>query len=227
MPQPKIQDPRSLVVTRVPLSALHLDPTNARTLAEQNLAAIKAIVQRFGQAEPLAVHPRTGRVIGGNGRLVAMLALGWKECDVVMLELSDVEATALGIALNRTAELAGWDPGAPAKMLGELGAEGALDGVGYSSADIDELLAEIAANRSSPSVMIDPGPGEDAVKSICARGDVWRLGKLHRRVRAIEITPAFVDGTILRWQTMTGNAATLDGAGRTHNEISRERKEAS
>ena len=227
MPAQTVQDPRSLIVTRVPLSALHLDPANARTHGEQNLAAITASLQRFGQAEPLVVHARTGRVIGGNGRLVAMQALGWKECDVVQLELSDIEATALGIALNRTAELAEWDPGALAKMLGELGAEGALDGVGYSSADIDELLAEIAANRSSPSVMINPGPGEDPVKSICARGDVWRLGKLHRRVRAIEITPAFVDGTILRWQKMSGKAATLDGDGRTFDELSAERKVAS
>ena len=179
MPQQSVQDSRSLVVQRVPLSDLHLDPANARTHNEPNLAAITASLQRFGQAEPLVVHARTGRVIGGNGRLVAMLALGWKECDVVQLELSDIEATALGIALNRTGELAGWDAEALAKLLGELRTEGALEGVGYSSQDIDELLAEIAANQTSPMVMFDPGPGEDPVRTICARGDVWRLGE-HR-----------------------------------------------
>ena len=179
MPQQTVQEPRSLLVTRLPLSALQLDPANARTHGEQNLAAITASLQRFGQAEPLVVHARTGRVIGGNGRLVAMQELGWKECDVVQLELSDIEATALGIALNRTAELAEWDPEALANLLTQLRTDGSLEGVGYSSPDIDELLAEIAAGASSPSGNQDPGPEEPPVYPICARGELWRLGE-HR-----------------------------------------------
>ena len=179
MPAQTVQDPRSLIVTRVPLSALHLDPANARTHGEQNLAAITASLQRFGQAEPLVVHARTGRVIGGNGRLVAMQALGWKECDVVQLELSDIEATALGIALNRTAELAEWDPEALAKLLTQLRSDGSLDGVGYSSPDIDELLAEIAADAGSSLGNQDPGPEDPPETPICARGELWCLGE-HR-----------------------------------------------
>ena len=43
----------------------------------------EASLRRFGQAEPLVVQAKTGRVIGGNGRLVAMRKLAWKDCDVV------------------------------------------------------------------------------------------------------------------------------------------------
>lgn len=39
--------------------------------------------------------------------------------------------------------------------------------------------------------------------------------KTGRRCRAIELTPAFVDGTVLRWQKATGKTATLDGDGRS------------
>jgi ParB-like chromosome segregation protein Spo0J len=90
-----------LAVRRVPIASLHLDPANARSHPERNLDAIKASLARFGQAEPLVVQRSSSRVIGGNGRLVAMKALGWSECDVVELDIDDVAATALGIALKQ------------------------------------------------------------------------------------------------------------------------------
>jgi ParB-like chromosome segregation protein Spo0J len=68
-----------LSIRRVPLDTLVLDPANARQHGEPNLDAIRASLTRFGQAEPLVVQRATRRVIGGNGRLVAMRALGWTE----------------------------------------------------------------------------------------------------------------------------------------------------
>jgi hypothetical protein len=78
----------------VPLTELHADPANARLHGERNMEAITASLQRFGLAEPLLVQRSTGRVIGGNGRLVAMRALGWTECDIVEVDLDDTQATA-------------------------------------------------------------------------------------------------------------------------------------
>jgi DNA modification methylase len=43
--------------------------------------------------------------------------------------------------------------------------------------------------------------------------------KLGRRCRAIEISPAFVDVAIRRWEKATGKRATLDGIGRTFEEV--------
>ncbi len=99
----------TLLIKRVPIQSLHLDPANARSHGTENLDAIEGSLCRFGQAEPLVVQKSSGRVIGGNGRLVAMKKLGWTECDIVELDLDDLQATALGIALNRTSELASWD----------------------------------------------------------------------------------------------------------------------
>ena len=70
----------TLTIRRVPLGSLHADPANARLHDEHNLETIRASLARFGQAEPLVVHKRTGRVIGGNGRLTAMRSMGWTEC---------------------------------------------------------------------------------------------------------------------------------------------------
>src|SRR5262249_52481740 len=73
----------TLAIKRVLIDSLHLDPANARLHPETNLDAITASLRRFGQAEPLVVQAGTGRVIAGNGRLIAMKKLGWTEADIV------------------------------------------------------------------------------------------------------------------------------------------------
>ena len=47
--------------------------------------------------------------------------------------------------------------------------------------------------------------------------------KLHRRCRAMEISPAFVDVAVTRWQQASGKVATLDGDGRSFSAVKTER----
>lgn len=166
-----------LSIRRVALDALHLDPSNAREHGDRNLETIRASLTRFGQAEPLVVHKGTGRVIGGNGRLVAMRDLGWTECDVVELDSDEVTATALGIALNRTAELADWDMPTLGSLLESLRAEDALDGVGYSESELDDLLNELGGNNETD--LDDDGPEDPPETPVSRLGDLWVLGE-HR-----------------------------------------------
>lgn len=163
-------------VKRVALDELHQDPANARLHHEVNLDAIVASLQRFGQAEPLVVQKATGRIIGGNGRIVAMRTLGWTEADIVEIDVDDLTATALGIALNRTAELAEWDESTLAKLLEGLQAEDALDGVGFSEDDIQELLDGLGEEAAEVVEDEVPEPPEEAVSRA---GDLWVLGE-HR-----------------------------------------------
>ena len=164
-----------LTIRRVPLGDLHQDPANARAHDARNLEAIRASLSRFGQAEPLVVQAGSGRVIGGNGRLEAMRSLGWTDCDVVELELGETQATALGIALNRTAELAAWDDETLALLLSSLKDEGELDGVGFDDAEIDALLAELDGLDAGGNLEDDVAPErpEDPVSKL---GDLWLLG---------------------------------------------------
>lgn len=165
-----------LTIRRVPLASLHADPSNARAHGEKNLEAIKASLARFGQAEPLVVQKSTARIVGGNGRLVAMKSLGWTECDVVELDIDDLQATALGIALNRTGELAEWDLPALGKILEHLQDAHALDGVGFSEKEIGKLLDEIiASGESLDGITQDDVPAPPDVATT-RRGDRWVLG---------------------------------------------------
>ncbi len=179
-----------LNIRRVPLDSLHLDPANAREHGEENLEAIHGSLRRFGQAEPLVVQKSSGRVIGGNGRLLVMKQLGWTECDVVELEIDDLTATALGIALNRSSELATWNDATLAKLLEELKANDALDGVGYSVEDIDKLLDDLemqSLGNQDPDEV--PEPPEEAVTR---PGDLWILGA-HRLLCGDSSSPRDVD----------------------------------
>src|SRR5688572_10743433 len=166
---------RSLAIRRVRIDSLHLDPANARTHDQRNLETIQASLARFGQVEPLVVQQGSGRIIGGNGRLVAMKALGWTEADVVEIDLSSIDATALGIALNRTSDLSGFDDRALAELLSTLRVEDALEGVGFSELEIDDLVATLDLEGQG-SLIDDPGAGEPPETPVSQVGDLWLLG---------------------------------------------------
>jgi DNA modification methylase len=168
-----------LVIRRVPLSSLHADPANARSHGERNLEAIQGSLARFGQAEPLVVQRSSGRIVGGNGRLVAMKALGWTEADVVELDLDDLQATALGIALNRTGELAEWDMQSLSRLLTELKVEDAFDGLGFEQEDLDRLIADLEAEAGLLNSIIEDEVPAPSATATTRRGDLWLLGN-HR-----------------------------------------------
>jgi DNA modification methylase len=165
-------------VQRVPIASLQFWSKNARKHGPENLAAIKASLTKYGQAEPLVVQRSSMRVVGGNGRLAAMRELGWSECDVVPLDLSDSTAAALGLALNRTAELAEWDDGTLAEVLKELDALGTMEGTGFTHDDLNSLIDELELLNRSNEVDPDQVP-EPPEAAATRRGDLWQLGE-HR-----------------------------------------------
>ena len=168
-------DTGTLEVEWIPLDRIFGNPSNPR----HNDAAVPhvaASLRRFGWQQPI-VAKTSGEVIAGHTRLKAAASLGMERVPVVRFEGSDLEATAFGIADNRTAEFAEWDQPALAELLGELRAEDALEGVGFSVEDIDEILAELADNE--PAQVDDPGPGDPPERPVARAGDLWVLGE-HR-----------------------------------------------
>lgn len=151
---------QALKVVRKRLSALRDDDENARRHGAENLAAIEGSLKRFGQVEPLVVQKSTGKVIGGNGRLTAMRKLGWTHASVAELDLDDRQAKALGVALNRTAELAEWDEARLHAALVDLAqdADGVAD-IGFDEDALEELArsVHVGAHERRPA-----GDGEPA-----------------------------------------------------------------
>jgi DNA modification methylase len=164
-----------MLIERVPLSTLVLDPSNARKHATKNLEAIKGSLAKFGQQKPIVVS-RTGVVIAGNGTLEAARALGWAEIDVHRTDLEGTDATAYAIADNRAGELAEWDAGVLSETLKSLREmDFDLGAIGFDADD----LAAMVATPEPPEGLTDPDAVPEQVEPRTKPGDLWLLGE-HR-----------------------------------------------
>ena len=159
----------TLEIKRVAIDSLTPDPQNARTHGGTNLSAIRASLKTFGQVEPLVVQRGTGRVIGGNGRLEVLRSDGATEVDVVEVDVEDDGARALGVALNRTGELASWDGDQLRALIDSVALDGfSFDDIGLDDAALNRLIGSVAPPQDSV-----PEPPE---KAVTQPGDIWTLG---------------------------------------------------
>lgn len=154
----------------MPLKSLRHDPANPKRHGKRNLEAIGESLRAFGQVEPLVVQKGTGMVIGGNGRLDVMLAEGQTHADIVEVQVTDEQARALGVALNRTAELGVFDEQALAQLLAGLPADLQL-AAGFTEKELARALMGLGAG-----VIEDQPPSPDK-NAVSKRGDLWILGK--------------------------------------------------
>ena len=167
-------------IARGRLADIHVDPANVRKHNKKNIEAIKASLLEFGQCKPLVVQKSTKKILAGNGTYIAMTELGWTECDVILVYMSDIRATAYAIADNRTAELATWDEEGLCALLSQIQVDGEIDtaSLGFSDVDISGLLKNIGtpipnlADDDAPPIAINEKP-------VAQAGDLWLLGK-HR-----------------------------------------------
>jgi DNA modification methylase len=184
---------RKLAITYEPLDDLarRSDPGNPKA---HDLRALDASFDRFGYADPVAVNDTTNTLLAGHGRIEALLLLrargegppagievdgdgAWLMPVVHGIALTEEDARAYLVAANRLVELGGWDPERLSTLLGELASTGrGLEGVGYSLAELDALLASLGREpRTEPDpddVPELPAPSEQYVQ----RGQTWRLG---------------------------------------------------
>jgi len=183
------------VFRQVPISGLHEDPANARKHPDRNRATVRASLQEFGQVEALVVEKGTGRVIGGNCRLGELRALGVEEVMVAEVDLHGIDATRLGLVLNRSAETAEWDADGLAGLLKGLDEEDALAGLGWDDAELEALLADVEP-AIEPSDSDDDAPEPDSGPPDSQPGEVYELGP-HRLVCG-DCTDALV------WEALLG-----------------------
>ena len=163
----------TLEVEWVPATSLRLNPANPRR-NEAAVPHVAASLARFGWRQPIVARP-SGEIVAGHTRLLAARSLGMERVPVVRFEGTDLDATAYAIADNRTHEFAEWDEPALAKLLEGLRAEDALEGVGFSTEEIDDLLAELAHDASKADLE-DAGAEEPPETPVTQLGDLWLLG---------------------------------------------------
>lgn len=150
----------------VPIDDLPDDPRNPKAHAD---ADIDASMDRFGYTEPVMIDERTGMLVSGHGRkarLVARRNRGERPPDGIEVDeqgrwtvlvargwrsRSDAEAGAYLIAANQLTTKGGWSNDPLTDLLVELSDGPGLDGTGFTSTDLDDLLV-----LRDPSLWDDP-----------------------------------------------------------------------
>jgi ParB-like chromosome segregation protein Spo0J len=140
------------------IDAIREDSENARTHSDENRAAVRASLARFGQQVPLVVD-KQGVVLAGNCRLEAARDLGWKQVAVVEFSGSQEQARALAIAMNRSGELASWDRdrlGEDLIILNGAGIEPIE--LGFTDRDLEKLWPEVKEPIEPPPTLAVEAP---------------------------------------------------------------------
>ncbi len=162
-------------IKTVPIESIFVDPANTRKHPQKNMDAIKGSISKFQQVEPLVVQKSKKIIIGGNGRYQAMKELGFKEVQIVEVDLTDTQAAALAISLNRTGELAEWDLDVLPDLLLSLQEEDFdLGSIGFDEDDLNAFISEEIEEGKT-----DPDAVPENVETRCKPGDLWILGN-HR-----------------------------------------------
>jgi hypothetical protein len=155
---------------------LHEAEVNPRIHAKRNLETIRSSLLTFGQVEPLVVRKANMEVIGGNGRLQVMRELGWIAADCVILDVDENTAKTLGLALNKTGDLAEYDfqvLGGVLRDLKEAGID--LDDTGWADFEVEPLLQ---AEWKPPDIGEEPEvEGGKAFKSVAFTEEQWEVVK--------------------------------------------------
>jgi len=161
-------------VETVPISRLFCSPSNPR----RNDAAVPHVavsIRRFGWQQPIVAR-RSGEVIAGNTHLKAAQELGMTEVPVWWFEGTDLDAVAYNLADNRSHEFAQWNEAELVALLEQLKKEDSLDGVGYSTDDIDALVQQLRDQEQIDKDLSDDGPDEPPAIAVAKTGDLWCLG---------------------------------------------------
>jgi len=153
-----------------PLAELVADPQNARAHPEENMAALRASLKRFGQRKPIVVRRDTGVVVAGNGTLAVARELGWTHVAASVQDMDDKTAKAYALADNRTAELATWNPDVLSAQLKDLADfMPALD-LGFT----EQQLRDLAPPPAPPDE--PPKPWNPPKDPVSRRGEVYQIG---------------------------------------------------
>lgn len=200
----------------------------------KNAAAVAKVadsIRRFGFGSPVIARQADRQVIAGHTRLLAAKQLGLTHVPVRLLDLDPADARLLALADNKLGEIAEWDEDALARVLEELKTEQVdLSASGFGAAEIDRLLADLAASRIE-DVVEDPVPEPPATPD-SVPGTVYALGP-HRLLcgdstRAEDLQKLVAgDRVALLWTDPPYNVAYEGAAGTIQNDdMSAERFQA-
>lgn len=145
----------------VSLDDLTLDPKNARTHEDPDLAELAEELKISGQDQAILVQKDGMIVRKGNGRVMAARKLGWTHIAAVVVDISEKDGVRRALVDNRIAERSRWNNENLLDALDFLEGQGVvLDTVGFDDEFMASLLAESENLAGQVSTELPDGAGE-------------------------------------------------------------------
>ena len=168
------------------VTALTLNPRNARTHSKAQIRQIAASIEEFGFVNPVLIDG-DAQIIAGHGRVEAAKLLKLKEVPVLRIEhMSEAQKRAYVIADNQLALKAGWNDEILAielQALTELEFDVSL--TGFDMGEIDQIIGTLELSDSDEDADIpEPASGP----ALTQAGDVWQIGS-HRLICGDALNP--------------------------------------
>lgn len=136
----------SLKTEKVKIDTLRPHPRNARN---GDTDAIAESLRVNGQYRAIVVAD-DGTILAGNHTYAAAMELGWATIEVHRLPIGpdSIEATRIMLADNKVADKGRYDNGLLLELLSDLDGAAGLTGSGYTTQDVDNLLARIEESQA-------------------------------------------------------------------------------
>ena len=167
---------------------------------------LKRSIEHFGYVDPIIVNKRNNIVVGGHQRLKVLVDLGFKDVDVVYVDLNDTDEKALNIALNKVS--GDWDADKLEDLLREIQLDTNFDVelTGFDLSEIETLYGNVddateeeygIARKEINEDDFDPEKiqeKEDNPRGI-KLGDIFKIGR-HTLICGDSTDKRFVDALI-------------------------------
>ena len=124
-------------------------PNNPR---RGNVNKLKESLEANGQYKPIVVQASTRYILAGNHLWQAAKEIGWNTINVVEVDVNATQAKKIVATDNRLGELGTYDEQELLDLLQDI----SLEGTGYESADVDDLLALLEEQETAPAFSAEP-----------------------------------------------------------------------
>ena len=157
------------------------NPRKKLSEEDQEYQKIKNSIEAFGYVDPIIIN-NDNTIIGGHQRATVLHDLGYKEVDVVVVDIDKNQEKALNIALNKITGQ--WDLPALKDLLLDLDhVNFELELTGFDLDEIEDLMTSVHQGDSEVEVVEDDFDLDEALDDIktpiTKKGDIWLIGN-HR-----------------------------------------------
>jgi DNA modification methylase len=165
----------NMKIMKIPIEQIRFAPYNPRMIKDSEFDKLKHSITTFDYVEPIVWNSKTGHAVGGNQRLKALVELGFKEAEIVVVDLSLEKEKMLNLALNRIS--GAWDEDKLAAILDELTQipEFDITQTGFDLPEVSELL-DLNSDPKEDNFNINEML-EQIDEPITKPGDLISLGK--------------------------------------------------